>query len=61
MEWISVEDSTPKHMITCIVYTNKGGMLFGFRSNGKWFYDKYKGDAITHWMLAPPPPKTKER
>lgn len=73
MEWISVEDSFPKHGVSTLVCGN----LYNDRNIGKWhqvlcynrleqywyetgeFSDSWKGYPITHWQLltSPEPPK----
>jgi len=60
MEWISIEDETPKDR-TLVLGCNKGGVpmvgLISKHENGRVeiYYDDYYM-YITHWMLLPPSP-----
>ena len=61
-EWISVEDRLPKDNVPVIVYKNKysevyGNMETAYIHNGIWRGSI--GEAITHWMPLPEPPKMK--
>ena len=72
-EWVSVDDrlpendlpkDTPKKMIRCLVYTDKGTIKPCVRQrwevNGKlvpWQWNKDLFAKPTHWMYYPHPPK----
>lgn len=70
-EWISVNDAMPEFEQMCLILTESGDIITGWRQNLKpgdvcwcfghkcvsWDYEfNYDSGSVTHWMNIPEPP-----